>query len=89
MCSPVYPSTSEFIHICFVQCKYFRGIQDVLAHPDRHQLRDIEDLKAFGTEHDACPFFVSRRWAEEMDVIVGPYNYLADPVIRRSTKIGK
>jgi fanconi anemia group J protein len=52
-----------------------------------HRVHDIEDLAALGRSRKACPYYLSRKWAENAELIFGPYNYLVDPVIRRSMGI--
>ena len=32
----------------------------------------------------ACPYYLSRKWAADADLVFGPYSYFVDPVIRRS-----
>ena len=33
---------------------------------------DTEDLRKAGSSHKACPYFTSRKWAEEAEVIFCP-----------------
>lgn len=67
-------------------CQYFKGTQSCLVAAGK-QLHDIEDLCNFGKRRKACPYFLSRHMAGDADVVFGPYNYLLDPVIRRSMGI--
>ncbi len=48
---------------------------------------DIEDLCKYGKRVRACPYFLSRAWVENADLVLAPYNYLLDPVIRAAMKI--
>eukprot|EP00743_Colponemidia_sp_Colp-15_P013990 GILK01016447.1.p1 GENE.GILK01016447.1~~GILK01016447.1.p1 ORF type:complete len:1208 (+),score=231.04 GILK01016447.1:128-3751(+) len=48
---------------------------------------DIEELVAKGKELRACPYFGSRELAETAELILCPYNYLVDPIIRRAMNI--
>ncbi len=60
----------------------------MLHHGISWRTHDIEDLHKAGKSHKACPYYVSRLWAADADLVFGPYSYLIDPVIRRSINIG-
>lgn len=72
-----------------VQCQYFRGVRGLQHHGASWRAHDIEDLAKVGKSHKACPYYVSRLWAADADLVFGPYSYLVDPVIRRSISIGE
>lgn len=67
-------------------CSYFKGTQAWKSSAMNH-LYDVEDLCRIGKQRKGCPYFLSRNLASEADIIFGPYNYLLDPVIRRSMGI--
>jgi fanconi anemia group J protein len=67
-------------------CNYFKGTQTWKSSA-MHHLYDVEDLCRLGKQRKGCPYFLSRNLASEADIIFGPYNYLLDPVIRRSMGI--
>uniref|UniRef100_A0A7S3DGD9 Regulator of telomere elongation helicase 1 homolog n=1 Tax=Palpitomonas bilix TaxID=652834 RepID=A0A7S3DGD9_9EUKA len=48
---------------------------------------DIEDIVTVGRKVGGCPFYASRDLAKEADVLLCPYNYLIDPVIRNTMSI--
>jgi hypothetical protein len=49
------------------------------------QVHNVEDLLKKCKEMGACPYFVSRSIANTYArLILGPYNYIIDPVIRKS-----
>ena len=48
---------------------------------------DIEDLVTYGKKKRTCPYFLSRELMETADIILCPYNYLIDPVIRQMVSI--
>ncbi|CAG9823220.1 unnamed protein product [Phaedon cochleariae] len=45
---------------------------------------DIEDLVKLGKAHKFCPFYMSKELNKFADIIFMPYNYLLDPMIRKS-----
>ncbi|XP_060580920.1 Fanconi anemia group J protein homolog [Ruditapes philippinarum] len=48
---------------------------------------DLEDLVSSCTKKKACPYFVTRNLKEGADIIFCPYNYLIDPLVRKSMDI--
>ncbi|XP_076473063.1 uncharacterized protein LOC143302332 [Babylonia areolata] len=52
-----------------------------------HTAWDLEDLIDVLKKKKACPYFVSRGIKEQSDLIICPYNYLVDPLIRDSMEI--
>ncbi|ESN91790.1 hypothetical protein HELRODRAFT_189813 [Helobdella robusta] len=48
---------------------------------------DIEDLVAYGHQIKGCPYFGARELRDSSDIIFCPYNYLIDPLIRKSLEI--
>lgn len=51
------------------------------------QVHDIEDLCRYGRRAVACPYYLSRAWLEGAELVLTPYNYLLDPVVRAAMKI--
>lgn len=51
------------------------------------EVHDIEDLCRYGRRSAACPYFLSRTWLEGAALVLTPYNYLLDPVVRSAMKI--
>lgn len=49
--------------------------------------RDIEDLVAWGRKHEVCPFYTSKAQQDTADIIFVPYNYIIDPLIRKSLSV--
>jgi len=68
-------------------CQYFKGTQ-ALASNRSWPIHDIEDLAKLGRRRKGCPYYLSRKWSADAELIFGPYNYFLDPVIRRSMSIG-
>ncbi|XP_052802476.1 Fanconi anemia group J protein homolog isoform X2 [Mya arenaria] len=48
---------------------------------------DLEDLIGACGKKKACPYFVTRNIIEQADIIFCPYNYLIDPIVRKSMDI--
>ena len=45
---------------------------------------DIEDLVKLGRKLKACPYYSTRFLKETAQIVVCPYNYLIDPIIRET-----
>jgi regulator of telomere elongation helicase 1 len=41
----------------------------------------------FGETNRACPFYLSREWQKDAEIIFTPYNYIIDKSIRESLNI--
>ena len=48
---------------------------------------DIEELVKVGKKVRACPYYATRELKNRSDLILCPYNYLVDPLIRKSMEI--
>ena len=48
---------------------------DLLVH-------DIEDLVVAGRRKRACPYYASHQMVEQSDLVLCPYSYLLDPIVR-------
>ena len=48
----------------------------------RHQITwdpiDIEDLTELGKAHEFCPYYFNRMRSHVADIVLMPYNYIAD-----------
>ena len=66
---------------------YTQRVPDLTANADR--LCDIEDLVKAGHKQKACPYYASQDMAEanNSSIVLCPYNYIIDPVVRRAMKI--
>lgn len=53
----------------------------------RAPILDIEDLMALGKKDNICGFYYSRIQAPDSDLVLLPYNYLLDPVVRSRVDI--
>ncbi|KAG7155140.1 Fanconi anemia group J protein-like [Homarus americanus] len=73
-------------------CRYHHGSQkiknyDHLAEHGVDSVLDIEDLVKFGKRVHACPYYTSRTLLTTAELVICPYNYLIDPLIRQSMDI--
>jgi len=57
---------------------------DVIRGPLGHH--NTEDSDGY-TKHSACPYYLSREFANTADLIFAPYNYILDPKIREIMNI--
>lgn len=45
---------------------------------------DIEDMVKMGSKRTFCPYYMTKERQQRADIIFTPYNYLLDPVARKS-----
>lgn len=63
-----------------------RGSQFV--SPDyKVQPWDIEDLVTLGKEHGQCPYYHALDLYKDAELVLAPYNYLIDPIVRKARNI--
>jgi len=48
---------------------------------------DLEDLVKVGKKVRACPYYATRELKNRSDIVFCPYNYLVEPLIRKSMEI--
>lgn len=48
---------------------------------------DIEDLVSLGKRLRSCSYFAARELMMDADIVLCPYNYLLDPLIRESVSL--
>lgn len=48
---------------------------------------DVEDIVSMGQKHKFCPYFMAKELKQHADIIFLPYNYLLDPISRKSLGI--
>ncbi|KAH1026433.1 hypothetical protein HUJ05_000103 [Dendroctonus ponderosae] len=70
------------------QCPYYKqsNIED-LRDFALNQVHDIEDLVQVGKEINACPYYASRKAAEDAEVIFVPYNTLLHKSTREANGV--
>eukprot|EP00850_Spirogloea_muscicola_P004440 SM000019S04984 [mRNA] locus=s19:321229:329309:- [translate_table: standard] len=73
-------------------CSYFRNMHKVKGHASLRpggtaSIHDIEDLVALGQSVKGCAYYAARAMASDAELVLCPYNYLVDPVIRRAMEI--
>ncbi|KAG7379812.1 hypothetical protein PHYPSEUDO_008108 [Phytophthora pseudosyringae] len=71
------------------RCMYKLGF-DSYAKRSKKQaqpIMDIEELVTTMKEKTICPFFLTRNMLPEAEIVFVPYNYLIDPMARRSIGI--
>ncbi|CAG7693054.1 unnamed protein product [Allacma fusca] len=67
-------------------CGYYNAINSKKEDPLIREMAvmDIEDLVKKGKTHRFCPFYMSREFVQDAEVVFMPYNYLLDPKLRSS-----
>lgn len=68
------------------QCNYVSG-KDRLAKKIGQNIFDIEELVREGKKCGGCPYFASRKLADDADLIFAPYNYLLDSKIQSNSNL--
>ncbi|CAB4062059.1 BRIP1 [Lepeophtheirus salmonis] len=61
--------------------------QSLAAHRKTNEVWDLEDLVSVGKKTRTCPYFVTRELMPQAQIIFCPYNYLIEPMIRKSLEI--
>jgi regulator of telomere elongation helicase 1 len=51
------------------------------------EIYDIEDLVTLGRTHSICPYYLAKGLQSEADIVFLPYNYIVDPLIRKTLAI--
>ena len=59
----------------------------ISAYRGTKEAWDLEDLVTVGKKVKACPYFSTRELKIKSDIIFCPYNYLIEPLIRKSMEI--
>ncbi|XP_063872986.1 Fanconi anemia group J protein homolog [Scylla paramamosain] len=76
-----------------VLCSYYHGVNRIKNHEflaingGLEGAWDIEDLLRVGHKVNACPYFAARSLMASAELVICPYNYLVDPLIRQSMNI--
>ena len=71
-------------------CNYHCGVNRIKTHDLLEQnggvkgAWDIEDIVKVGHKIYACPYYSARSLVNTAELVVCPYNYLVDPIIRES-----
>ncbi|OTF75449.1 regulator of telomere elongation helicase 1-like protein, partial [Euroglyphus maynei] len=73
-------------NLCSYHHNYERKLSDLSFCGSK--VYDIEDLIAFGNEHKACPYYMSKALTDyNTSMTFMPYNYILDPSIRKTLKL--
>jgi regulator of telomere elongation helicase 1 len=52
------------------------------------EVDDIEDFVRWGEDNVCCPYFLAKEQQGSADVVFMPYNYILDPLIRKTLTLG-
>ncbi|CAO3590604.1 unnamed protein product [Absidia cylindrospora] len=74
------------------KCKHHNQTENLLNDPriqrdGVNDIWDIEDLATIAKQVGGCPYYASRDLAKTAELVICPYNYLVDPMIRMSLDI--
>lgn len=67
-------------------CAHYDG-RAALVSRIRDHMWDIEDLVTQGKQCSGCPYYAAREMLQGADLVIGPYNFVLDPLIRHHTGI--
>jgi regulator of telomere elongation helicase 1 len=71
-------------------CKHKNNLQSYAGPKGKKKdipIHDIEDLVKMGKQNSICPYFYTRDFAADADLVFVPYNYLLDNNIRETLRI--
>ncbi|TRY53591.1 hypothetical protein DNTS_015939, partial [Danionella cerebrum] len=74
-------------------CRYYHSVHKMRDQTSLqwvhglHQAWDIEDLVNLGGKLRSCAYYAARELMQDAYIIFCPYNYLLDPLIRKSMEI--
>lgn len=64
-------------------CEFRNNLHAKMNEPDfKKPILDIEELGNLGKDFRCCPYYASKEFHKEAEIIFLPYNYLLDPKIR-------
>lgn len=79
------------LHMCRMKvstksCHYNNKVDRMKDDPEicNTPILDIEDMVKLGNKRTFCPFYMTKERKQHADIIFTPYNYLLDPVARKS-----
>lgn len=80
--------TCKYYHNIADRPNYFESVAESMFEQEPNQyITDIEDLRSHGHSNDCCPYFLSKKVAENANIIFLPYSYLIDPILRAQSEI--
>lgn len=72
-------------HVQRSTCSYHTNAELYITNVPR--TKDIEDLIMWGRRNSTCPYYVAKDQQAIADIVFMPYNYIIDPLIRRSLTV--
>lgn len=70
------------------QCQFFHNAVKLAEHEDlRGEAWDIEELTELGKKHGGCPYYASHQLYQNAQLILCPYSFLIDPIVRKARGI--
>lgn len=69
-------------------CQYYFEAATLAGHEElKGEAWDIEELNELGKRHAGCPYFASHELYQNAQLILCPYSFLVDPIVRRARGI--
>ena len=69
-------------------CQFFHNAEKLAKHPElKDEVWDIEQLAELGKKHIGCPYYASHHLYQEAQLILCPYSFLIDPIVRKARGI--
>lgn len=90
----VKESNANKIQLCKIKvtsrtCHFHNRLDTQKENPEFRQsgVLDIEELVRIGKKLKCCPYYASKEFVDDAEIIFMPYNYLLDPKMRKANKI--
>ncbi|XP_031629001.1 regulator of telomere elongation helicase 1 homolog [Contarinia nasturtii] len=87
-------SNANKIQLCKIKvtnrsCHFHNRLDTQKDNPEFRENRvlDIEELVRIGKKLKCCPYYASKEFVDDAEIIFMPYNYLLDPKMRKANKI--
>lgn len=87
-------SNANKIQLCKIKvtnrsCHFYNRLDAQKSNPEFRENRvlDIEELVRVGKKLKCCPYYASKEFLDDAEIIFMPYNYLLDPKMRKANKI--
>lgn len=76
-----------------IKCTYYKSLRENVKNSISKVIKtlpkswDIEDLVSVGKDKRLCPYYFAREYHHYAELVICPYNYLIDEIIKTSVII--